>query len=551
MMNLINTINDLNEHLQITDTNFTADCKYFNISEFADILKSKAKSELAIVHFNLRSLIKNKSKVQTFLMQLPTLPEVIAVTETKLNLKSDLLQTDLENYQFAHKDSTSNAGGVGLYVRNDLNFVIKPTMSVESENCESLFIEISSKPSKKKLKNTVVGVVYRHPGNSYSLFQKNFCNVMHMLNQHNTPFVLLGDYNIDLAKENNDFKVNDYLNEVYSTGGYSLITKPTRFTSTSATNLDHIYTNAIQNLCRSGVLILDISDHLPTFCLIKNNCQKNRASDCVRMIRDVKHFNPEFFAEEIALNLQQLIYTDDPDLAIKKFLQIIIDATNKHAPLRKLSRKEMKLKSKPWITKGLLKSISTKNKLFQQCYKQNNPFLGAKYKSYLNTLTKIKEIAKRNYYQNELTTHRGDLAKQWKIINEIICHKKASNEVINVLTDHHKCNITDKVKIANLFNEFFTNVGTSLDSKISRTGIKKCNVPSIVQSFFYEPITSEEVLMQFCQINAFKASGPENVPNKFYKLLAPIISPYLSNLFNACYESGYFPAVLKCAKIIP
>ena len=83
-------------------------------------------------------------------MQLPTLPEVIAVTETKLNLKSDLLQTDLENYQFAHKDSTSNAGGVGLYVRNDLNFVIKLAMSVESEDCESLFIEVSSKSRKKK-----------------------------------------------------------------------------------------------------------------------------------------------------------------------------------------------------------------------------------------------------------------------------------------------------------------------------------------------------------------------------------------------------------------
>ena len=228
-----------------------------------------------------------------------------------------------------------------------------------------------------------------------------------------------------------------------------------------------------------------------------------------------------------------------------------IDATNKHIPLRKLSRKEMKLKSKPWITKGLLKSISTKNKLFQQCYKQNNFFLVAKYKSYFNTLTKIKEIAKRNYYQNEVATHRGDLAKQWKIINEIICHKKASNEVISMLMDHHKCNITNEVKIANLFNELFTNVGTLLDSKISRTRIKKCNVPSIVQLFFYEPITSAEVLMQFRQINAFKASGPENVPNKFYKLLASIIFPYLSNIFNACYENGYFPAVLKCAKIIP
>ena len=60
-----------------------------------------------------------------------------------------------------------------------------------------------------------------------------------------------------------------------------------------------------------------MSDHLPTFCLIRNNCQKTRASDCVRMIRDVKHFNPEFFAEEIALNLQQLMSTDDPDLTIQ------------------------------------------------------------------------------------------------------------------------------------------------------------------------------------------------------------------------------------------
>ena len=51
--------------------------------------------------------------------------------------------------------------------------------------------------------------------------------------------------------------------------------------------------------------------------------------------------------------------------------------------------------------------------------------------------------------------------------------------------------------------------------------------------------------MQFRQINAFKASGPENVPNKFYNLLAPIKSPYSSNIFNACYESGYFPAVTK------
>ena len=49
----------------------------------------------------------------------------------------------------------------------------------------------------------------------------------------------------------------------------------------------------------------------------------------------------------------------------------------------------MKLISKFWITKGLLKSISTKNKLFQQCYKQNNTYLDAKYKSYFNQINQF------------------------------------------------------------------------------------------------------------------------------------------------------------------
>ena len=40
-------------------------------------------------------------------------------------------------------------------------------------------------------------------------------------------------------------------------------------------------------------------------------------------------------------------------------------------PLCKLSRREAKLKKKPWITKGLLKSIKTRNKMFITLCKQN------------------------------------------------------------------------------------------------------------------------------------------------------------------------------------
>ena len=42
-------------------------------------------------------------------------------------------------------------------------------------------------------------------------------------------------------------------------------------------------------------------------------------------------------------------------------------------PLRSMSKKEQRLSNKPWITPGILNSIKTKNKLFQNYFKSNNP----------------------------------------------------------------------------------------------------------------------------------------------------------------------------------
>ena len=97
---------------------------------------------------------------------------------------------------------------------------------------------------------------------------------------------------------------------------------------------------------------------------------------------------------------------DDPNTKIHNILSAITEANNSHAPLKKLSRKKMKIRAKPWLTKDLLESILTKSKLlFEQCYKQHRPHLVSKYITYLKKVTKLKENAKRNYYQNKLQKH--------------------------------------------------------------------------------------------------------------------------------------------------
>ena len=53
------------------------------------------------------------------------------------------------------------------------------------------------------------------------------------------------------------------------------------------------------------------------------------------------------------------------------------------------------------------------------------------------------------------------------------------------------------------------------------------------------------------QLSSSKACGFENVPNNLYKLITPIISPFLADIFNKSYDLGTFPSILKYAKVIP
>ena len=48
---------------------------------------------------------------------------------------------------------------------------------------------------------------------------------------------------------------------------FSLITQPSRITSSCATLIDNIVTNDVQTIVQSGLLVNDLSDHLPVFTI--------------------------------------------------------------------------------------------------------------------------------------------------------------------------------------------------------------------------------------------------------------------------------------------
>ena len=54
------------------------------------------------------------------------------------------------------------------------------------------------------------------------------------------------------------------------------------------------------------------------------------------------------------------LHSEDVDKSFETFFTTIKSITNRHAPLKKMSLKERKLKLKPWLTKGILTSIKIK-----------------------------------------------------------------------------------------------------------------------------------------------------------------------------------------------
>ena len=82
------------------------------------------------------------------------------------------------------------------------------------------------------------------------------------MNNENKDIYLMGDFNLNLLNYDNDARVKNFVDLLNSCGLFSLITKPTRISQSSATLIDNIFVNSIHNDFDAGVLCSDISDHM-------------------------------------------------------------------------------------------------------------------------------------------------------------------------------------------------------------------------------------------------------------------------------------------------
>ena len=135
------------------------------------------------------------------------------------------------------------------------------------------------------------------------------------------------------------------------------------------------------------------------------------------------------------------------------------------APLKRIDKYQLKFKSKSWITLGLQKSISVKNKLVTN-FINKDPILKeefhTKYKIYRNLVSTLMKKSKQAYYDKHFERNWNKIKNTWKGIKSLISLKTIASHVPTILSLNNGDTITNPYDIANTFNNYFASVSESI-----------------------------------------------------------------------------------------
>ena len=275
--------------------------------------------------------------------------------------------------------------------------------------------------------------------------------------------------------------------------------------------------------------------------------------------RDFKFFNQDEFQNELTqVDWISLITTQNKssDQHFQDFFKTLESLVNDHAPLKKLTKKQLTLKSKPWINQHIQRRMNYRDRIFKKYQSERNNVLKSslwiQYKSERNLISHLLTKAKQNYFSNYFLENKSNITNIWQGIKSLI-NSKLNKQSKSFTLEHNNCIISNPLEISEIFNEYFVNVGPNLAKKIPKSlrksydYLKNVNINSI----YLTPTTEDEIFKIISNLDSKKSTGPNSIPIAILNDNKNILSLPISLLVNQSFNEGIFPNLCKIAKVIP
>ena len=135
--------------------------------------------------------------------------------------------------------------------------------------------------------------------------------------------------------------------------------------------------------------------------------------------RDYSSFTNENFRDDISIQNCNYSYNNVQHL-FNDFYVKLDGCVNRHAPLNKLSPKEIKAKYKPWVSGEILKMIKIRDKAYARKKRQpNNEKWKRLYNLFQNRVNREIEKSKKQYYADYFAENVNNIKKRGMVSGKL------------------------------------------------------------------------------------------------------------------------------------
>lgn len=398
-----------------------------------------------------------------------------------------------------------------------------------------------------KFPTVIIGCMYRHPKSLSTTFDY-ISDILDCMMLRNKMFYLLGDFNDDLLSSKSRFR-----KIIHNAKLVSLVSQPTRITSTSATLLDTIVTNRPKSVLQSDVIPCLVGDH--ELITVTINLRKPKILPSIKTSRDLRNYSPDVLCNQllqVSHNLDKIYATDSIDMQVKIFTESVGRCLNVSAPL---VTKVVKRPLAPWMCDGLRGLIREKNNVRGDLkLDRNNTQLQERHKTLKKQVKMLLKESKTKHYDKKFEDNKGNSSAIWKLLRELIptSERESSNAAVEE---------GDNVKSqADTFNKFFANVGRETFEKSQQNVSKDYLINNTVTQdisnqqihlFRPQPVDSATIILIIKSMKISNSCGCDGIQLRFLRDSLPVLIPYITCILNTSIVTGTFPKLWKEAIIVP
>ena len=126
----------------------------------------------------------------------------------------------------------------------------------------------------------------------------------------------------------------------------------------------------------------------------------------------------------------------DMNTKYNKFLSSLDELVKNHAPLKKLSKRDVKVRNEPWINGRIQKMMRIRDKILIKLKRNDDQSVLDLYKKFRNRVTESLRESKASYFYNYFKKNSNNMKQLWSGLKSVISIRQLSNiNVINKLKD--------------------------------------------------------------------------------------------------------------------